>query len=88
MNTKKHKEVGLIINVPGELAREIYRESGDLPFVKFPAMITLADSIGKALNICHEEKVALPKATVLYRKRKPTPTIAHKGYQDYPLLSR
>ncbi len=75
-----------MINVPVELALEIYRESGDLPFIKFPAITTLADSIGKALNIGHEEKVTPPKATVLYRKRKPT--ISHREVQNYPLLTR
>lgn len=59
-----------MINVPLELAREIYLESGDLPFAKFPAIMSLADSVGKALNMSAEESVIQPKPTILGRSGK------------------
>ena len=77
MDTKETKDLGIMMNVLLELAREIFRESGDLPFAKFPAMMTLADSIGKAMDIDHDESVARPK-----------PTISHKRSQNYPLSTR
>jgi hypothetical protein len=53
-----------------ELARDIFRESGDLPFAMFPATMTLANTIGKALNASHKESAKQLKPTILRRNRK------------------
>lgn len=83
MNARKHKDSGLIINLPIELAREIFSESGDLPVAKFPAIIALSESIGKALRLSREEKQQ-PKPVVMFRTRKPAAT--HKKI-EYPLFT-
>jgi len=79
--------MGLIINVPVDLAREIFRESGDLQFARFPATMALVDSIGKALNIGHDESVAHLKPRVLGRTRK-TKVSQKRLLNNYPLLTR
>lgn len=84
MTPKKPKNKGLIINVPLELAREIFNESGDLPTARFPAIIILADTIGKALSKGHEETKKRPKPTIISRARK---TTTHRKAFDYPLLT-
>jgi hypothetical protein len=72
LNTRRPKDPGLIIHVPLELARDIFRESGDLQFVKFPATMTLADTIGKDLSTRHKESTRQPKPTILRRNIKTT----------------
>ena len=42
--TRKPKESSVLIRIPAELARDIFRESGDLQFSKFPATMTLVES--------------------------------------------
>lgn len=70
MNTRKVEDVSLIIRVPTELARDIFRESGDLPFAMFPATMTLANTIGKALSASHKESAKQLKPTILRRNGK------------------
>jgi hypothetical protein len=82
---KKPKNSSLIINVPLELARDIFNESGDLPTARFPAIMILADTMGKALNKGHEETKKRPKPTIISRARK---TTTHRKTFEYPLLTR
>lgn len=70
LNARKPEDVGLIVRVPTELARDIFRESGDLPFAMFPATMTLANTIGKALSASHKESAKQLKPTILRRNRK------------------
>ena len=60
----------MIIRVPIELARDIYRESGDLEFAVFPATMTLVDTIGKALGAGKKETAKPLRPTILRRNRK------------------
>jgi hypothetical protein len=82
---KKPKNSSLIINVPLELARDIFNESGDLPTARFPAIMILADTMGKALNKDREETKKRPKPTIISGARK---TTAHRKTFEYPLLTR
>jgi len=82
---KKPKNSSLIINVPLELARDIFNESGDLPTARFPAIMVLADTMGKALNKDREETKKRPKPTIISRARKTAP---HRKTLEYPLLTR
>jgi hypothetical protein len=82
---KKPKNSSLIINVPLELARDIFNESGDLPTARFPAIMVLADTMGKALNKDREETKKRPKPTIISRTRK---TTTHRKTLEYPLLTR
>ena len=83
MNSRKRKDSGLIINVPIELAREIFSESGDLPVARFPAIIALSESIGKALKLSREEKEQ-SKPVVMFRTRKSATT---RKKIEYPLFT-
>jgi len=85
LTPKKPRNSGLIINVPLELARDIFNESGDLPTTKFPAIIVLADTIGKALSKGHEETKKRARPTIISRARK---TTIHRKTFEYPLLNR
>jgi hypothetical protein len=77
----------LIISVPLELARDIFRESGDLPSAKFPAIMILADTVGRALPFTHEDTKKRPKPTIITRTRKPKSTHHRKPF-ELPLLTR
>ena len=88
MKPKKSKDSGLIINVPLELARDIFSESGDLPSAKFPAIMILADTIGKALSKGHEESTKRPKPTILSKSKKTSTSTHRKRLYEYPLLTR
>lgn len=86
MKAKKRKDPGMVINVPLELAREIFSESGDLQSARFPAIMILADAIGKALPASHGESVKRPKPTILSKSRKPKTSF--KRPENYPFLTR
>jgi hypothetical protein len=87
LSPKKPKDVGLIISVPLELARDIFAESGDLQSEKFPAIMILADTIGKALPPTHENTKKRPKPTVITKTRKSRATQNRKPF-ELPLLTR
>ncbi len=86
MKTRKPKESSVLIRIPAELARDIFRESGDLQFSKFPATMTLVESIGKALNFGREERKKQLKPVVFFGTRKPV--VTHKRTHEYPLFTR
>lgn len=86
MNARKPKDHGLIIRVPIELARDIYRESGDLQFAMFPATMTLIDTIGKALGASKKENTRQLKPTLLRRDRKTT--VSHEDLRTPTILTR
>jgi hypothetical protein len=72
--------------VPIELARDIYRESGDLEFAMFPATMTLIETIGKALGASSREIMKPLKPTVLRRGKKLTAT--HEDPRVPTILTR
>jgi hypothetical protein len=74
------------ISVPLDLAREIFSESGDLPSARFPAIIILAETIGKALPAPHEDRKKRTKPTIITRTRKPK-TSYRKPF-ELPILTR
>jgi hypothetical protein len=86
LKPKKPRDSGLIINVPLELARDIFSESGDLPAAKFPATMILADTIGKALSSGREENTKRPKPTILSKTKKTT--IPRKRLYENPILTQ
>lgn len=51
------KILGVVIHIPVDLAKEIFRESGDLPISEFPAILKFADSIADVLDIENENNV-------------------------------
>jgi hypothetical protein len=87
LTPKRPKNSGLVINVPLDLARDIFSESGDLQSAKFPAIMILADTIGKALPPMHKDTKKRPKPTVITKTRKPKSTHHRKPF-EIPLLTR
>jgi hypothetical protein len=87
LTPKKPKDSGLVISVPLELARDIFSESGDLQSERFPAIMILADTIGKALPPTHEDTKKRPKPTVITKTRKPKSTHHRKPF-ELPMLTR
>lgn len=86
LNARKPKELGLVIYVPAELARDIYRESGDLQFARFPATMTVADTIGKALTSGNKKGTKQPKPMILRRSKRPS--ISHEDLNTPTILTR
>jgi hypothetical protein len=58
------------MNVPADLALEAFRESGNLPFAKFPATMALAEIIGKMLDLNRDERPAYQKPAISYSPRR------------------
>jgi len=55
MDLEKMKIVGVVINMPVDLAIEIVRESGNLAVSECPAIEKLAECIAERLDIEHSE---------------------------------
>ena len=53
-----------------DLAREIFRESGDLSISKFPAILEFAESLADVLNL--EEGETEPRQLPLFVKHRET----------------
>jgi hypothetical protein len=87
LTPKKPKDAGLFISVPFELARDIFSESGDLRSEKFPAIMILADTIGKALPPTHEDTKKRPKPTVITKTRK-SRAVHHRKPFELPFITR
>lgn len=87
LTPKKTKDSGLIISVPFELARDIFSESGDLPSTSFPAIMILADTIGKALPPTQEDAKKRPTPTIISKTRKPKSAHNKKPLENYVLTS-
>jgi hypothetical protein len=87
LTPKRPKDSGLVISVPLELARDIFSESGDLQCEKFPAIMILADTIGKALPPTSENTKKRPRPTVITRTKKPK-AARHRKPFELPLLIR
>jgi hypothetical protein len=85
LTPKKFKEAGLIISVPLELAREIFVESGDLPSTKFPAIMILADTIGKALPQTPEDAKKRSMPIIIAKTRKAKSAHDRKPLENYML---
>lgn len=85
LTQKKPRDSGLLISVPLDLARDIFSESGDLSPAEFPAIMVLADTIGKALPAIHEDTKKRPKPIVLAKTKKVK--AKHRKPFDLPLLT-
>lgn len=86
LKERKPKEPGLVIHVPMDLARDIYREGGDLQFAMFPAIMAMVDTIGKALSARNKKGIRQPKPTILRRSRRTS--ISHGDLNTPTILTR
>jgi hypothetical protein len=86
LKAHKSRDQSLIVRVPVELARDIYRESGDLQFAMFPATMTLVDTLGKALGASRKETAKQLRPTILRRDRKTT--FSHEDLRTPTILTR
>lgn len=64
------KVVAVDVQVPIDLAREIFRESGNLAISEFPATLEFAESLAKVLNLEQEEDVGCTEPTLMVPNRE------------------
>jgi hypothetical protein len=55
MDHGKPKVLAVVVNLPIDLAVEIFRESGNLSISEFPATLKFAESIAETLNMEQNE---------------------------------
>jgi len=67
MSESEAKIIGIVINLPIDLAMEIFRESGDLPVSEFPAIMKLANDIGEILNMERKEDATYVKPAFIFK---------------------
>jgi hypothetical protein len=60
----------VILQLPADLALEVFRESGTLPIDDFPATLRLADRIAEALKLKNEDS-KFKKQTLSFKKERP-----------------
>ena len=65
MSQEKPKVLGLLIQLPIDLAVEIFRESGDLVISEFPAILKLAQSIAEILDMEQDKNSAYAELTFM-----------------------
>jgi hypothetical protein len=87
LTPKKPKDSSLIIRVTLELAHDIFSESGDLPSTSFPALMILAEAIGKALPLPDEDAKKRPTPTIITKTREPKPAHNRTPF-EFALLTR
>jgi hypothetical protein len=64
------KVVAVDVQVPIDLAREIFRESGNLAISEFPATLEFAESLAEVLNLKQEEDARCTEPTMMVESRE------------------
>jgi hypothetical protein len=65
METTKLKVVTIKVELPIDLARKIFRESGDLSISEFPATLEFAESLAEVLNLDQMDTTELDEPTLI-----------------------
>jgi hypothetical protein len=63
------KVVAVDVQLPIDLAREIFRESGNLAISEFPATLEFAESLAEVLNLEQEEDAGCTEPTLMVENR-------------------
>jgi hypothetical protein len=63
------KVIAVDVQLPIDLAREIFRESGNLPISEFPATLEFAESLAEVLNL-QEEDATYNEPTLMVENRE------------------
>jgi hypothetical protein len=66
----RNKVIAVDVQLPIELAREIFRESGDIAISEFPATLEFAESLAKALNLEQEDEAGRTELTLTVQNRE------------------
>jgi len=66
----RNKVISVDVQLPIELAREIFRESGNLAISEFPATLEFAESLAEALNLEQEDEAGPTQLTLMVRNRE------------------
>jgi hypothetical protein len=64
------KVLAVLVNLPIDLAVEIFRESGNLPISEFPASLKFAESIAETLNMEQNEHGEHAEPTVVCKSEE------------------
>jgi hypothetical protein len=78
MAPKNPRTIALVIQLPIELAEDIFRESGNLAISEFPATIEFAESLAEVLNFEHKEDTRYPEPTMMVKNRESIPVPARR----------
>jgi hypothetical protein len=76
MDSEKMKIVGIVIQMPGDLAIKIVQESGDLAVFTCPAIQKLAECIAEALDLEDSENTLKIKSILRSKHIENQPTIS------------
>jgi hypothetical protein len=63
--TPRNKVTAVEVQLRIDLAREIFRESGNLPISDFPATLEFSESLAEVLNLDHKDTTELDEKTLL-----------------------
>jgi hypothetical protein len=66
----RNKVIALVVKLPIDLAKEIFRESGDLAISEFPATLEFAESLAEALNMGKEDEAGHTQLTLMVQNRE------------------
>jgi hypothetical protein len=66
----RNKVISVDVQLPIELAKEMFRESGNLAISEFPATLEFAESLAEALNLEKEDKAGHTQLTLMVQHRE------------------
>lgn len=70
MTPKNPRTIALVIQLPIELAKEIFRESGNLAISEFPATLQFAESLAEVINLEQEKETACTELTFMVENKE------------------
>lgn len=70
MTARNLKTVAILVQIPIELAEEIFRESGSLAISEFPATLEFAESLAEAINLDQKETTGFNEPTLLIQNNE------------------
>jgi hypothetical protein len=74
----RNKVLSVDVQLPIELAKEIFRESGNLAISEFPATLEFAESLAEALNLEQEHEAGQTQLTLMVQHRESIPVTARR----------
>jgi hypothetical protein len=70
MTARNLKTVAILVQIPIELAEEIFRESGNLAISEFPATLEFAESLAEVINLDQKETAGFNEPTLLVQNNE------------------
>ena len=72
----RNKVISVDVQLPIELAKEMFRESGNLAISEFPATLEFAESLAEALNLEQEDQAGHTQLTLMVQNWESIPVPA------------